>query len=168
MPFPGAELSVETAFLGGGGEQYRLKSQKSWNLGAGCWISRSVFVESKLQDSGSDYLSLRWIDLQTFQPANCTLQCESWKLALRQERGDTNCNGCICRLAFSSHTSPPPLFFLGEASLVAGSDTGCCSRAALRGCTPRGGAGCVPGTPGPDSGSPSPGPPTRCPPWRAP
>lgn len=112
MPFPGAELSVETAFLGGGGEQYRLKSQKSWNLGAGCWISRSVFVESKSQDSGSDYLSLRWIDLQTFQPANCTLQCESWKLALRQERGDTNCNGCICRLAFSSHTSPHPFFFL--------------------------------------------------------
>lgn len=168
MPFPGAGLSVEPAFLGGGGEQYRLKSQKSWNLGAGCWISWSVFVESKLQDSGSDYLSLRWIDLQTFQPANCTLQCESWKLALRQERGDTNCNGCICRLAFSSHTSPHPFFFSWRGFVGRGLRHWVLLQSGTAELHAKGRCWLCSGNSWSLFPEPQPWATTRCPPWRAP
>lgn len=76
-------------------------------------------MESKLQDSGSDYLGVRLIDLQTSQPENCTLQCESRKCITSRERRDPDCNGCICRLTFYlSHTYPPPhpapFVFLGK------------------------------------------------------
>lgn len=93
--------------------------------------------KSQLQDSGSDYLSLRSIDLQTSQPANCTLQCESRKL--HDVRGEEPQIATVASAGWLSPRTPPPppsLFFLGEASLVAGSCTGCCPRAALRGGTP--------------------------------
>lgn len=128
-------------------------------------------MESKLQDSGSGYLGVRLIDLQTSQPANCTLQCESRKCITSRGRRDPDCNGCSCRLTFYlTHTSPSPppprtLCFLGEASLAAASSTGCCPGAELRGFTQGGNAGGVLGPPGPE---PQLWATTRCPPRRGP
>lgn len=124
-------------------------------------------MESKLRDSGNDYLGLGSIDLQTLQPSNCTLQCESRK---RVTSGEETQIATVASAGWLSSLipapSPTPIFFffsfpplLGEVWLAPGSGIGCCPSATLRDCTPRGGAWLCSRNRWPGYLKPSPGPP---------